>query len=303
MGGMPYLFEKGRLGTLSDDRYTRASPARRIKWLNLLQSATGNLLNADGTRSPLVSDIQTWSLPLPGSPAAANHVRHLNVDWFGLQPAAAAGVWQRVPGRADAPTGWWSSWTGDAHEIFRVALVAALEASLGFAHRDRPASYALSDVRRCWPIEMFWTCPSPKLELTVTWRDHQPWWSAFSPAARGNPLFEGGGQVTMVLSTPGWNNQSLLSRFLDRGTLIHTTAPEFRKHVANAPLTTEHARGLWVVGSNVEVRRGRGFAFTAPGDGLDPSSGRVVSISEVMLVRPAEVDGGVLGAGRTHPLP
>lgn len=301
MGGMPYLFEKGRIGSLSDDRYTRASPERRIEWLNQLQGASGNLLEPDGvTRSPLVSDTGTWS-SLPDDPPGANNVAHLNQDWLGLELTTSPGVWRRTSSNT---TGWWTSWSGDAHEIFRCGLVATLEASLGVAHRDRPATYSIAEVERHWPIEVFWTCPSPKLEITVTWKDHVSWVSLLPVGTRrALNLFSGGGQVTMILSTPGWYFQSQLSSLLDSGTLIHASDPNFLRHQPASPLTTNHSRGLWVIGSNVKVIPDPLAEFYPVGDGLDPNAPSVVANGPVMIVRPAEVDGGVLNVGRTHPTP
>ena len=310
MGGMPHLFQKGRLFTLADDRYTRSSPEQRIAWLNTLQAADGNghLQKSDGKTSPLLTDLGTLDGSLPGANPGENSADHLCMDWLGLEKVPNTNLWTRHEGGSPTdPTGWWSGWTGNAHEIYRVGLVAMLEISLGLPHRDRdPISgthYSIDDVRRCWPIEQFWTCPAPKFEVCVTWRDHLAWWRELAALCRSLPqVFDGGGQVTMVVSTPG-SSFLEISRFLDRGSLIHVDKPNHHRHRYDSPLQSLHPRGLWIIGSNARV-----VPTSIQGDpsspddlsGLDPTGGHVISEDEVMVVRPAEYDGGILNDGRQY---
>ncbi len=310
MGGMPHIFEKGRLCTLADSRYTRASVSQRIAWLNQLQAESGNLILDKDQTGALLTDLGSFRVELPDDrPLPKTHVQHLNEDWFGLEQLED-GMWQRKPGTRLDATGWWRGWTGDAHEIHRVAYVAALEASLGLEHRDRPAQYDEAEVQRYWPIEIFWTCPAPKYECCVTWFDHQPWWQPLRPLCRVVPrIFDGGGHVILVVSTPPANGNSPLSRFLDRGSLIDTEGDDYQAHRADDPLSTDHRRGLWIIGQNVEIlpraegqQRGTVSERRYNGDVLDASAGHVSSLDDVVrVIRPSESDGGVLNDGRVHP--
>ncbi|MDD9936465.1 MAG: hypothetical protein OXT09_22830 [Myxococcales bacterium] len=280
MGGMPYLFEKGQHLSTMDDRYSTASVDQRIEWLNKLQEKDkGRLILPNGDKAPLLTDLGTFGSDL-------DTVGHINRDWFGFEDLGD-GTWKQHALVDNESTGWWINWNGDAHEMYRVGLVAALEASLGIEHRDAPAEYEVSEARRQWPIECFWTCPSPKFEVAMSWRNHVNGGAAWGP-----------GEVVLVVSTPGANGGSPISPWLNKGPWIHKTE-DYKEHTANDPLQTQYRRGLWVIGSNYkgEPPKPQKDEAEPPGEGaLAPAFLFFNSDSEVLVIRPSLKDGGVLNS-------
>lgn len=273
---MPYDLEKGPYFSVVEDflsDHTRAVDTLLslrggvdVVHLGVLESPS---LNPDG-RTPL------------------DRARHLNEDWFGMSWDAQQQKWHRQPPPSCPPppppptTGFWQNWYGDAEAIFRETMIRAIEVSLGVDHGHALASGGTTP--RHWPIELFWKCQGPWFEGWVTWRRH------------GNGDHDG--QVTVIMATPG--NGSPIWRTPRR-------SPPVDEYEEN-PVTAPGDQGMWVITHEHEDQAGGSAplftAFTPHGQMPIPLFGAAFAgCGDVIVVSPAERDGGVNAYGRAYTPP
>jgi len=136
---MPYHVEKGPTWQIFDDYFSRTDRIRNKLYV----------LESLWTQPRFTAFADTFTLPsgtAPGLQDFAGLVAHANREWFGLKlvdsssPDTSASWADQEP--FDPPTkvrtGFWSTWYGDAEKTVRVALIRAIEVSLGLDHpRDK----------------------------------------------------------------------------------------------------------------------------------------------------------------------
>lgn len=266
-GGMPYSFEKGPYFSVVES-FANSSSANMLKALRHLRAGKP------------ISDLPALdSVTLDAGPYdKAQLAAHLDRDWFGFQQDPTTGTWSKQPDfnpASQSHTGFWVEWYGDAEAVFREALIRACEICLGLDHGEDPPGRA---VPRHWYLEVFWRCPLPWFETWVTWRQH-------GDARRQ-------GQVTVVVSTPSHGH------VVKNSPVRPNEGPQggYRLNPGKA----EGPQGMWVVSQPyhrpwpkiVSEESGLGeWKFPTQGLGY-------VSEGDVVVVAPAEKEGGVLNPPR-----
>lgn len=186
---------------------------------------------------------------------------HVDRDWFGR-------------GATGSPTtGQWMRWKGEAEQIAREALTRAIEVSLGIPHDTDPDG-PIAPTRR-WPITFFWTCPHPRLEIWIGWRTR----------------VDKAGEVTVVVATPG-------VRFRPLQDSLHThQSPPGPGYEENPPAATGD-NGLWAVGHDETVTEYTVMWSPSGSGDWHFVETRFVGQPGVIVVSPAENEGGVSPSGR-----
>lgn len=299
MTSMPHVLEKGRLFSALEQRYNAMSPTQRMAALDHLYQS--DLVVPNANEATVSGYAPTLS--------KQTNIDHLNGDWFGLPWSnAGGGGWTNGPSPT-ATTGGWNGWYGDAHQIFRVTLVRALEVSLGLTHNAKnynqigngtaSAGATWPAHRWHWPLSFLWVCGSPLFEGWVQWRrvgDGAP------PA----------GLVTVVFTTPGpsWSPMTRKLRppaldALGNDLLSNDPNDGYVDNPQNAygPAVGEPSEtGLWVIGHDAtvelatDVQPWSTLPEAAGNWQFFPSAHAVLSgsllSSAVVVVEPAEDDGG-----------
>ncbi len=269
MPGMPYHLEKGPIlsvlesfanGGNAGSAATRHGKMRtvldRLRDSSVALTAVGGLdsTNLNGGSS------NPWS-------TYQQRADHINHDWFGI---TATGAQPGFDATNPQPTGFWVNYYGDVEGIVRETLIRALEVALGVDH-DQPSSTA----SRYWRIELFWKCPNPWFEGWVTWRSE--------------PNATVGGQVTVILATPG------------NGGWVYPDPSAGRNPVID-PVSPQDDRGMWIV-----THRGhQEFVVntsveTPPGSVPIPSLGAFwAGTTPLVTVAPSFGDGGGRDGGLAY---
>jgi hypothetical protein len=261
MGIMPFHVEVGPNWEVLED-YCNGSRQRLVDALAKLE-AGGDLM-----------DIGLFtSKTLVGGPLSLQQLRdHGRRDWFGMRETAN-GQWQPQPpfNKATNPTtGYWRQWYGDAEEIVRTTLRHAARLSLGLADGADP-----DDARhgtQHWPIRVLIKCTQPWFEGWIRWsRDPGLVIVIFAVPGNGHPL------LTTPMSPPARNN------------------PDY----AVGP-GCQGDEGLWVITHTTETPHTvETSAPSSSGHWIYPIWGSVYEgTGPIVTVAPAEIDGGVLAAGR-----
>lgn len=283
---MPYAMEKGPYLSIVED-FLNDDRARALRALQDLRSGV-----------PIV-DLGPLDPPIQGSPySPADLKRHVNRDWWGFEPVHARGTstivsWGGQP-QFDAvhepTTGFWQHWYGQPEKVFRETLVRALEVSLGLPHQS--AAARARSVRH-WHISLFWNCPHPWYEGWVGWKRHDD-----TPR---------GGQVTVVINTPAHRPPPEEGEEHHNGELFNSPLrpppidPKKHQPYEIDPEIDRGDNGLWLVSQvyHQEYTPPVPTNVGAPNTWRPPTLGKPIrSLGEVLTVAIAEVDGGVLPAGR-----
>jgi hypothetical protein len=304
-GGMPYHYEKGPfLSILEDD--LNGTTAHLVTQLDLLRG--GSLANASFFQQPQIAT--AWAKVEAAPPTAL--ADHVFTHWFGStgsfpsytpQPSGPLTTGQLPPASGPQTTGFWSRYYGDVEGIVRLSLRRAVEVALGVDTTSN-APVGPGEVRRQWPIEVFWVCGLDRFEGYVMWR--------CDPGT-------GGGQVNLVfvtpptpdvyyddLVTPGRPGVKLPA-IGPANTLTGKASPVSSVFTASAvdPADVDAMQGMWLV-SPAKHRRCAviGSAGTFLGQFLPAIAGLVGSPSTVTVAYgtvgtfvPAFGDGGVLPFG------
>jgi hypothetical protein len=211
-----------------------------------------------------------------------NAVQHIERDWFGFVPTTQA----QPPFNPLQPnqTGWWSNWYGDAEAITRETMRCAVEVALGIPFQKQPNGKIqhdpLAEPTRCWWMQVTWTCGAPYFQGWVAW---QQW----SDTHRG-------GDVIVNFTTPGNGHPLYLTPHRP------PNAPPPPNDYED-PAQTVDEYGLWIIGENrTDVITQKRTAFSPLGSGILPDwpNAFIHTHGDVCVVAPAEIDGGVLDAGR-----
>jgi hypothetical protein len=307
MVGMPYVMEKGAAFSVCEDYF--ASIDRRLAFL----------ANVRNFNVPLWDTVILNSTTLPAT--TANHFKD---HWLG-NPVFNGNDWRADPALTTDHTGWWHNWFGPAEGIVRESFERAIEVSLGLAHKpsggngnpafDPPtkthvdSAVPLSEVTRCWPVEVLWVCGTPTLQGWVTWRQHGTGWAD--------------GQVTLVFTTPGLTGYPM---YADPQPTVPPplppppVPPDYKLYPGEIG-DVGFEQGMWVIGARttkaqtvcttesidvvggVEVinrRTGTHTVFTDPVTVILPKTIYFATNSAIDVVRPSEVDGGVLNVPRKY---
>lgn len=264
VGSMPYSLEKGPYFSVLED-YVNGSRQRARSALEELRAG-----------APIATIGALDSKTLDAGPYdTAALVAHLNTDWFGFQQVGGAWAPQDpYDPKTNPTTGFWVGWYGDCEAIFRETLIRACELSLGLDHGES----APMRITQHWPIELFWRCPVPWFEGWVTWR------RAPSSAA--------GGQVTVIVSTPGHGHPLV-------NTPLRKASPPPAGYQQD-PTSAPGSQGMWVVSQS--YHRPRPAVLSAEsglGEWTFPTVGLAfTSEGDVVVVAPPEHEGGVLDPPR-----
>jgi hypothetical protein len=264
---MPYYVEKGPYFTLLD---------------SLSEQPLGTLLSL---RNDLDSGSQLSTIAGALAPAEfkGDFGQHLADDWFGESDPA------------DKPTtGWWLAYKGNVEEVMRETFIRAIDVSLGIDRSTSPATY--EDVTRHWPVQFLWICGSRWFEGWVNWH---AWGTGEAPTA--DDALTAGGMVTVMFVTPGMKDKEMY-RQPERPD--RHNVPDY----AENPNSAQGDHGLWCVSDRSHDREltGVGIGFKWGEDGDDKAKPSTFETSmfvdggPVVVVSPAEIDGGVLHAGRQY---
>lgn len=321
MPGMPYFIQKGTTYSVYEDFL--ALPKRRIAFLDDMRD-----LNL-----PRWKVRAATSSTIPGGPD--DKEEHARYDWFGdPQFDQLARVWELPLGQPPyGTTGWWPRWHGPAEGIMRETFIRAIEVSLGITHQPAaatspalknnpspdpetrqasvtPAPRTNSELKklkhilplgtsRFWPIEVIWACGSPTFQGWVTWQKH------------GRRPHEGHVNVILATPAPGRGPKYTAQNILTNPEPVpYPTTPEYKAsgggaNSLGAVIQDVNAdAGMWVIGAkstkvervvtteDVEIDIGT-LAITVPWP--FPFQYYKAQSTEIVVVRPAEADGGVLG--------
>jgi hypothetical protein len=275
---MPYQLEKGPIWSVVESALAQG-PSEAYALLELLRDTKHAI--ADG---PIVKSTTLDLVDKQGKVVSDAKIRgdHLNKDWFGMVEDGS-GAWQKQPDTAWDPqtnpsTGFWINYWGDVEELVRETFVRAIEVSLGLDHEQthpRRARY-----KRHWPVSVFLKCPTPWFEGWVTWR-------TWGTGAQD-------GQVLLEFLVPG-NYGSQVLKLPAKG---RNQAPS---HIN--PKQCSGDNGMWLI-THEEHERLDGIVTTDPGTAGDvhaPSPGSILKDrGRVMVIEPAEADGGVAPSGRAY---
>jgi hypothetical protein len=258
---MPYNLERGPYLAMVEDLVNR-DPLRCLDSLR-------------DPEKPVTALLRDFVVPIQGGPYAdtsklADHIDH---DWFGIRP--------------DSPdhegiSRYWEYWEGDAQGIVRETLVRALEVALGLDHDEVAEGATL----RRWPITILTVCAIRWFEGWVYWRrvDTEPQ----------------GGSVVVLILTPSHGKPAEAT--LLRPTVSSPARPG--EPYAVNPRRAEGDQGLWAIGEVLERRADPEAASSQwrpvgsfPRPRLGPT---YVGEGGVVVVAPAEAQGGVLPDGRSY---
>jgi hypothetical protein len=307
MVGMPYVMEKGPAFSVCEDYFV--SIDRRLAFL----------ANVRNLNVPLWDTVILESATLPATTAA-----HFKDHWLGA-PIFNGTDWRADPLLAVDHTGWWHNWFGPAEGIIRESFERAIEVSLGIAHKPvvgngsaafdppkrtyDPNTLPLSEVKRCWPVEILWACGTPTLQGWVTWRQHGTGWAD--------------GQVTLVFTTPGIEGYPMYAdpQPTNPPPPPPTPAPPDYELYPGDLADAAFERGMWVIGARttkiqtvsttesidveggievVERATGVHTVFAGPVSVILPKTIHFATDSAIDVVRPSETDGGVLNVPRKY---
>ena len=265
MPPMPYAMEIGPVFSLLNDYVEEKQ--HMVNLLTELRDPTITSLN----QTEVFSSSSAKALP-------NNAITHIEQDWFGYRP----GTTKQDPFDPNNPgtTGWWTRWNGDAAGITRETLVRALEVALGVPHVGAGENTAPPEPTRCWRLQFIWACGAPFFQGWVSWQ-----WDEDDPME---------GFVSVTFTTPG--NGHLLYATPHRP--ANAPAPSLGYE---DPAVTVGNYGMWLIGENETEARPRGEReFTDLGVDVLPDwpEAFVHTHGGVTVVSPAEIDGGVLPAGR-----
>lgn len=330
MGGMPYILEKGAVYSVYEDylsdedrRWAMLENCRNphVPMWDVLALDSPTLAAYGLTPDQLKQHTRLHWLGDPTPNWVASHGPNNSCTWSN-GAVGDTGWWNRWSGPAE----------GILRETFLRAIEVsfglehqppackagapanALAQPLDPSDKLNPTKSKIpNNKQRFWPIEFLWVCGSETLQGWVTWRRHP---------GRGNH-----GQVTVVFATPPpdgtkappgmpWHNM------YDEPE-VSPTSPGYNAAVASgyksgpgaaADVATE--RGMWVIASKSSTEAVSTTAAVVlsravvevdwDGDAhvdlvlftgtivLTPHS-RYVSTPNVVVVRPSEIDGGVLG--------
>src|SRR6478672_10142047 len=162
-GPMPYLLDKSAYFEIVDSLLS--DPAERISILQQLRNNAplSDLAGFDSTNLGTPPDPTVNYAGSGDKRTPAQRVEHLNEDWFGM--SNATGQWQKT---GTFPTGFWGDYQGDPEAIMRVAMIRAIEVSLGIPPGGDPPD--LCCLERRWPIDVYWLCQGPWFQCWVLWR-------------------------------------------------------------------------------------------------------------------------------------
>jgi len=281
-GPMPYVMDIGPYFSVLENRLN--TPAKRADILSKLRNG---LLVSD------IAGLDSQNLSADGK-TPQQRVEILNQCWFGMTQSAAGG-W--VPQPNAFPTGFWNGYQGQPHEILRAALIGAIEVSLGInpgalwidpnqpVPTDGKLKRAGKRLRklfrpgRDWPIELSWVCQGPFFQCWVTWMK--------GPGS--------GGHVSLTITTPAAKGLPVDPKI----TRPIPVKPEYASPPPNNAYAAE--RGVWVFGhEDYDVQTTYSTIPTDVGVILIPAKEYRRKSTDVVCVRPAEWEGGVLAAGRPY---
>jgi hypothetical protein len=259
---MPYNLEHGPyLGMLED--LVNRDPVRC-------------LLSLRDPQQPVTAILRDSPVKIDGGlhETTAQLADHIDHDWFGIRPDSDG---------SRGTSRYWSYWRGDAQSIVRETMVRAIEVALGLDHRE-----AAPDVRRRqWHISVLTACGIRWFEGWVSWR-------------RVGPDPEGG-HVLVLLLTPTHGKPA--EPTLLRPTHSSPANPPGPPYAVN-PQRAEGDQGLWAIGSVLEQRidpESASAQWLPAGQFPRPHLGPVYEgKGDVVVVAPAEVQGGVLPDGRQY---
>jgi hypothetical protein len=271
MPPMPYAMEIGPMFSLLDD-YVE-DQVHMVRLLAELRDPSVELLS----QTEMFSAVSVKTLP-------NDPVAHIESDWFGYPPVPAGQPPSTSQPAFNAsnpqPTGWWTRWYGDAAGITRETLVRALEVALGVPHNPDDLS---PQATRCWRLQFIWTCGAPFFQGWVSWMSEED-----EPQE---------GYVTVTFTTPGNGHPLYATPRRPAGAFGPPSPPDYED-----PAWTVGPYGMWIIGENrTEVLRAHHKHFKSLGDGVLPNwpNAFVRTYGGVTVIAPAEVDGGMLDAGRT----
>lgn len=244
---MPYAYEKGPFWSIYDGYFSGVSPvagtpSALIRKLNTLADlhrvekftqANPELNMTPFVNAGVIHGIRTNTQAIhhgqiqPGWTSRQVWDFHVDAHWLGRHPVTGAAP-PAPPFPAPAPpppnlppsTGWWAGWSGDAEGIARVAVIRAIEVSLGLpsiavnlmvppgsgapalSRQDVLSNYqvgggtlwdvyvadAIDPSMRNWPIEFVWICPVPHFEAAVSWQGQTVKVTWMTPGAQGHDM-------------------------------------------------------------------------------------------------------------------
>jgi hypothetical protein len=276
MPAMPYMFEVGRILSWVVD-YCE-DPAHLATLHQQLHDGIP-LTQIEALLSP---NPDNATIPDPvnlgGSITPAEHIAR---DWLGWPLTAGSYAPPQPAWNPANPkrTGWWIQWHGDAEKILRETLLCATEIALDIPRGGAPTTQSSP---RHWHMQFLWVCGAPFLQGWVNWQE----WDENDDA---------GGMVTVTFTTPG-NGHKLYATPEAPSGALPTPDDDYED-----PATTVEEYGLWVIGeTETEVVPLPGIPWSISGlDFLPPWANAFVHTSgNVVVVSPAELDGGVLEDGR-----
>jgi len=309
-GTMPYVLDKGPYFSVVESRLDNL-PTRAQALLDLRAMAAANGQGPPGTMVADICGFDSKNLGSPNPPTGdhrtpAARKRHLNEDWFGMSDAS--GVWRKQPPPLNASTGCWANYAGDAEAILREGMIRAIEVSFDIPTGGPPPAdvHAIpqwnqavawqanhSPTSRHWPIDVTWICQGPFFQCWVTWR-----------RLNDSPT---GGHVNVLITTPATEPSPMTAPYpitarITRPIPPDTTPPGPDYHcppVATAAHTGD--RGIWVIGhENYRQIPMPSTGGTNSGGMNMPSLGWVPLDTAVVVVEPAEWEGGVVPPGRAY---
>jgi hypothetical protein len=203
---MPYHLEKG--AALKEvERYLNKPLPARLDVLTHLRDGNQRLGSAT-LNKPALAGYNAGNL----GAGYANLLDYVRDRWFGANPNST----------------YWLDYEGDVEGIVRLALIRAVEISLGVVHGDTPPV-----ATREWPIELLWHCSQRWFEAWVTWQ-----------------TFPGGsGHVLVLLATPAHSGGNI------------TADPLHPEHIKPNYAATEIVappyglEGMWVVTDRTHVQQ------------------------------------------------
>ena len=333
MGGMPYILEKGAVYSVYEDylsnedrRWALLDNVRNphVPMWDVLALDSPTLFASTGlTSDQLKKHTREHWLGSPIPNWVANHGPKNSCTWSN-NAAGDTGWWNRWSGPAE----------GILRETFLRAIevsfglaheapackagapVNNLVPPLDPSKKSNPTKSTLptNTKTRFWPIDFLWVCGSETLQGWVTWRSH--------------PGPDNHGQVTVIFATPPpdgtkappgmpWHNMYDEPELDPLSAGYNAAVASGYKSGPGVVGDVTPKRGMWVIAAKSSVEAVDTTASVA----LPPAVGQVdwdedghidlvvvfgrdivkkpesryVSTSQVVVVRPSETDGGVLG--------
>lgn len=278
---MPYNLEKGPYLSMFEHLFN-SSPDQLKECLAYLRDK----------RNLVTGLLDEMEVPIPAGPYPTTKelADHINKDWFGLRPNAAAA--HRFDNHqepfdpvAHPSTGFWNYWYGDSQAVVRTALVRAIETALGLARDEEIPD---GPPARHWRLNLFTICGIRWFEAWINWRQ-------LGDAAHD-------GMVTVFLLTPSHGK-------LSEPSLLRHLAPDRPGSAPyeEDPEQAEGDQGLWVVGlyreehTDVPPSVSDEDGWSGLGEIHCPRLGATyVGVGDVVVVSTPESEGGVLPDGRAY---